>query len=81
MDIAIISFANYIAWMQGIGSTSENLLPELDPNVSKSLAIEKLDLELLLQQVDQEMQETLVPDRCFQKKRHSPFFVTRKKLH
>jgi len=58
MDIAIVSFANYIAWMQGIGSTSENLLPDLDPSVSKSLAIEKLDLELLLKQVDQEMQET-----------------------
>ncbi|NOR69250.1 MAG: HDOD domain-containing protein [Methylomarinum sp.] len=57
-DIAIISFANYIAWMQGIGSTSEHTLPELDPEVSKNLDLEKLDLEALLKHVDQEMQDT-----------------------
>ena len=57
-DIAIVSFANYIAWMQGIGSTNENFLPELDSKVSANLNIVDLDLELLLKQVDQEMQNT-----------------------
>ncbi len=57
-DIAIISFANYIAWMQGVGSTPELVLPELDSEVYKNLNLEKLDLEALLSQVDIEMQDT-----------------------
>lgn len=59
-DIAIISFANYIAWLQGIGSVSSNNLPELHPEVSKYLDAEKLDFERLLNQVDQEMQNTRI---------------------
>jgi diguanylate cyclase (GGDEF)-like protein/putative nucleotidyltransferase with HDIG domain len=59
-DIAIISFANYIAWLQGIGSVSTNNLPELHSEVSKYLNTEKLDLERLLNQVDHEMQNTRV---------------------
>lgn len=57
-DIAIISFANYIAWIQGIGSISGPFLPELDPEVSRNLDFEKLDLDALLQHVDKEMQDT-----------------------
>jgi len=57
-DIAIISFANYIAWLHGVGSVSLNNLPELHPDVSKYLNIEKLDLQFLLNQVDKEMHDT-----------------------
>jgi len=57
-DIAIVNFANYIAWLQGIGSIALNNPPELHAEVSKYLAIEKLDLETLLSHVDKEMQHT-----------------------
>ncbi len=57
-DIAIISFANYIAWLHGVGSVSLSNLPELHPDVSKYLNIEKLDLQFLLNQVDKEMHDT-----------------------
>lgn len=57
-DIAIIGFANYVAWLHGVGSVSLNNLPELHPEVSKYLNIEKLDLQYLLNQVDKEMHET-----------------------
>jgi len=57
-DIAIVNFANYIAWMQGIGSISVNSPPELHAEVAINLNFEKLDLEQLLNHVDQEMQNT-----------------------
>ncbi|MFW5444470.1 MAG: HDOD domain-containing protein [Methylococcaceae bacterium] len=57
-DIAIVSFANYIAWLQGIGSIQVNNLPELHSDVSNNLNIEKLNIESLLNKVDQEMQGT-----------------------
>ncbi len=57
-DIAIVSFANYIAWMQGIGSTKVNNAPELHAEVSNYLDIAGLDLEHLLSRVDKEMQHT-----------------------
>lgn len=56
-EIAIVSFADYIAWLQGVGS-----VPRLDPmplakTVTESIHIEKLDLPALLEQVDLEMKE------------------------
>jgi len=57
-EIAIVSFANYIAWMQGVGSISINNPPELDVEVSKHLNSSRLDLESLLSNVDQEMKHT-----------------------
>jgi diguanylate cyclase (GGDEF)-like protein/putative nucleotidyltransferase with HDIG domain len=57
-DIAIVNFANYIAWMQGIGSITLNNPPELHEDVSQYLNIEQLDLEALLNHVDLEMQHT-----------------------
>lgn len=58
IDIAIVNFANYIAWMQGIGSSKVNNPPELHPEVSNNLNIASLDLESLLSFVDKEMQNT-----------------------
>lgn len=57
-EIAIVNFANYLAWMQGIGSTAINNPPELHSDVPKYLNIEALDLEELLDRVDKEMQQT-----------------------
>ncbi len=57
-EIAIVSFANYIAWIQGIGSATYSSHPSLQSAVLKTIDIEQLDLDVLLQQVDQDMQST-----------------------
>lgn len=57
-DISIVNFSNYIAWMQGIGSTKVNNPPELHADVPIYLNIADLDLESLLTFVDNEMQNT-----------------------
>jgi len=57
-EIAIVSFANYIAWIQGIGSASHDSHSKLQSAVLETLDIDRLDLEALLQQVDQDMKIT-----------------------
>lgn len=57
-EIAIVSFADYIAWVQGIGSTSDNGHPTLQSAVLEAIDINRLNLDALLQQVDQDMQST-----------------------
>ncbi|MDD5114923.1 MAG: HDOD domain-containing protein, partial [Methylobacter sp.] len=57
-EIAIVSFANYIAWVQGIGSIANHSHPPLQQSVLKTINIDRLDIESLLQQVDKEMQNT-----------------------
>lgn len=58
-EIAIVSFANYIAWIQGIGSASHDVPPPtLQSAVLETIDIDQLDLDALLQQVDQDMQST-----------------------
>jgi len=57
-DIAIVNFANYVAWMQGLGSSCVNSAPELHEQVSSYLDIGALDLDSLLSQVDAEMKHT-----------------------
>ncbi|MDI1291915.1 MAG: HDOD domain-containing protein [Methylobacter sp.] len=57
--IAIVSFADYIAWIQGIGSaTQRNSHPTLQSAVLETIDLDQLNLEALLQQVDQDMQST-----------------------
>lgn len=57
--IAIVSFADYIAWIQGIGSAAQlNSHPTLQQAVLEAIDLEKLNIETLLQQVDQDMQST-----------------------
>lgn len=57
--IAIVSFADYIAWIQGIGSaTQRNNHPTLQSAVLETIDFDQLNLEALLQQVDQDMQST-----------------------
>lgn len=57
-EIAIVAFANYLAWMHGIGSVEVQNHPLLPPSVLKIIDTQKLDLEALLQLVDQDMQST-----------------------
>ncbi|PKM12400.1 MAG: diguanylate cyclase [Gammaproteobacteria bacterium HGW-Gammaproteobacteria-3] len=57
-EIAIVSFANYIAWVQGVGSISAFSAPRLPEQVLKTLDTRKLDLEDLLRQVDRDMANT-----------------------
>lgn len=57
-ETAIVSFANYIAWMQGIGSSTHDSHPTLQRTVLEIIDTNRLDLENLLQHVDQDMQNT-----------------------
>jgi len=55
-DIAIVSFANFIAWMQGIGSVQGHNHPILQHDVLSIIDIEQLNIEEILDNVDTEMQ-------------------------
>jgi len=55
-EIAIVAFANYTAWLQGISSISHAGPPQLSPQVFELLPIEALELESLLQETDKAMQ-------------------------
>jgi len=55
-EIAIVSFANYIAWIQGIGSATYDSHPALQSELLETIDVDRLNLEVLLQQVDQDMQ-------------------------
>lgn len=57
-EIAIVSFANYVAWTQGISSVADEGNPTLQPAVLKVVDFNKLDIDTLLQQVDREMRNT-----------------------
>jgi diguanylate cyclase (GGDEF)-like protein/putative nucleotidyltransferase with HDIG domain len=57
-EIAIVAFANYIAWIQGIGSATYDSHPTLQSDLLETINIDQLNLETLLQQVDQDMQKT-----------------------
>ncbi|MGZ4954898.1 MAG: HDOD domain-containing protein [Methylobacter sp.] len=57
-EIAIVSFANYIAWIQGIGSATHDSHSKLQSAVLEVINIDQLNLEALLQQADQDMKIT-----------------------
>lgn len=54
-DTAMVSFADYIAWMHGIASFSIESQPALSKKVLDTIDTSRLDLENLLQEVDKEM--------------------------
>lgn len=58
LETAIVSFANYISWMQGISSVLHEGNPGLQQAVLETIDIDRLDMEALLQQVDGDMQKT-----------------------
>ncbi len=57
-EITIVSFANYIAWIQGISSIAHDSHPTLQSAVFEIIDIDQLNLDALLQQVDQDMKNT-----------------------
>jgi two-component system cell cycle response regulator len=54
-EIAIVAFANYIAWLQGISSTSHTGSPQLSPQVFELLPVDGLALDSLLEETDKAM--------------------------
>lgn len=57
LEIAIVAFADYIAWIQGIGSFPRLIPISLAEVISKILPLQNLDLVKLLDQIDNEMRE------------------------
>jgi len=55
LDVAIVSYADFIAWLQGIGSVSSNHYPLLQTEVFAMINAYELDLEAILGQVDKEI--------------------------
>jgi two-component system cell cycle response regulator len=54
-EIAIVAFANYVAWLQGISSTSHAGPPQLPPQVFEWLPVDRLELDGLLEETDNAM--------------------------
>ncbi len=57
-EIAIVAFANYVAWMQGISSFAQEGNPILQNSVLNTFDFNVLDIDNLLQWVDTQMQST-----------------------
>lgn len=57
VEIAIVSFANYVAWVQGI-SLAVTGHPNLGSEVFECFELNQIDLDPILQQVDQDLQST-----------------------
>lgn len=55
--LSIIAFANYLAWIQGIGSIETAGHPLLQPEIDSSLEIQRLDLPKLLKNMEVQVQE------------------------
>ncbi|OQK18193.1 hypothetical protein AU255_10255 [Methyloprofundus sedimenti] len=58
LEIAIISLADYIASLQGIGSNTVKQTPVLHPDVLEQLDIKKINIQKLLNTADNEMQDS-----------------------
>jgi two-component system cell cycle response regulator len=54
-EIAIVAFANYIAWLQGISSASHTGPPQLSPQVFEWLPVDGLDMAGLVEETDKAM--------------------------
>ncbi len=58
LENAIITFANYLAGIHGLGSFYQEKPPVLPNIVSKTIDIKNIDIDSLFTHVDKEMQET-----------------------
>jgi len=58
LENAIITFANYLAGIHGLGSFYQEQSPVLPNSVSKIIDIKNIDIDSLFTHVDKEMQET-----------------------
>lgn len=57
-EIAIVAFADYIAWLHGLGSSKSAIAPCLSSDFMKHIDLNKLNLENLLDRTDRAMVET-----------------------
>ena len=55
LNISIVAYANFIAWLQGIGSVARNDYPTLQPEVFETINACNLDIESILETVDEEL--------------------------
>jgi len=55
--IAIVAFADFIVWSQGFGSFDTLRHPVLNPDVERHLAVGKLHLSALMDQMDRDISE------------------------
>ncbi|MEW6218637.1 MAG: HDOD domain-containing protein [Thermodesulfobacteriota bacterium] len=54
--VAAVSLANYLAWIQGVGSVRLRRHPILQPEVEEIIDLERLDLRALLARMDRDVQ-------------------------
>ncbi|MCU7940991.1 MAG: HDOD domain-containing protein [gamma proteobacterium symbiont of Bathyaustriella thionipta] len=59
-NIAIVAYADFIAWLQKIGSVEKNHYPTLQPEVSEIINHLNLDIEAILEEVDEEIRNISV---------------------
>ena len=52
---AIVAFADFITWTQGIGSVQVSTQPSLEPDIEQVLPVADLDLKALLSAMDREV--------------------------
>ncbi|MCW8929185.1 MAG: GGDEF domain-containing protein [Gammaproteobacteria bacterium] len=55
LNISIVAYANFIAWLQGIGSITRNDYPVLQSEVFEIINQYELDIEMILEKVDVEL--------------------------
>jgi putative nucleotidyltransferase with HDIG domain len=56
--VAIVSFSNFLAWTQGLGSTDLLRHPLFHPEVEKYIDIKAIDIQGILNRMDQEIKKT-----------------------
>lgn len=59
-DIAIVAYADFIAWLQRIGSVDKTHYPILQPEVIDIINTLNLDIEAILEEVDKEIRDISV---------------------
>ncbi len=56
--VSIVSFSNFIAWTQGLGSTDILRQPILQPEVMDVINVKSIDFKTMLSRMDQEIKRT-----------------------
>jgi diguanylate cyclase (GGDEF)-like protein/putative nucleotidyltransferase with HDIG domain len=56
--VAIVSFSNFLAWTQGLGSSDLLRHPFFHPEVEKYIDIKAIDIQGILNRMDQEIKKT-----------------------
>ncbi len=56
--VAIVSFSNFLAWTQGLGSTKILRHPLFQPEVEKHIDVKAIDIKGILNRMEQEIKKT-----------------------